>query len=230
VSAGEVLAWWYPVVAWGAACAAVAAVVMQVVLTMVGGRSGGGEDHRQGGPLPWPIRAVPLLAGLVAFVPFGGLPVGRWLLGITGPFSVPLVAVFIDQAAGLVRGRPLFDIRARWAAIWFTLACGLAVYPAALGLGRVDPYVWGWATPGVTAVAAVIGAGLIVAGNGFGWTLMAAGMLWQLGALDSANGWDYLVDPVVALLAAAAVVAAGLKSIVSRLFSGGCGGRPGHAK
>jgi hypothetical protein len=211
VSVGEVLAWWYPVVAWGAACAAVAAVVMrvvvQVVATMVGGRNGGREDHRH-----------------------GGLPVGRWLLGITGPFSVTLVAVLVDQAVGFVRGRPLFDARARWAAIWCALACGLAVYPAALGLGTVDPYLWGWASPGVTAVAAVVGAGLLAAGNGFGWTLLAAGVLWQLGALDSANGWDYLVDPVVALLAAAAVAGAGLKIVVSRLFRGGCSGRPGHAK
>ena len=234
MSAGEVLTWWYPVVAWGAACAAVAAVVLrvvvQVVATIVGGRNGGREDHQPGGPLPWPIRAVPVLAGLVAFVPVGGLPVGRWLLGITGPFSVTLVAVLLDQAVGFVRGRPLFDTRARWAAIWCALACGLAVYPAALGLGRFDPYEWGWASPGVTAVAAVVGAGLLVAGNSFGWTLVAAGVLWQLGALDSANGWDYLVDPVVALLAAAAVAGAGLKIVVSRLFRGGCSGRPGHAK
>jgi hypothetical protein len=244
VRPGELLTWWYPVVAWGAACAAVAAVVMQVVAqvvaTMVGGRNGGREDHRHGGLLPWPIRAVPVLAGLLAFVPVGGLPVGRWLLGITGPFSVTLVAVLVDQAVGFVRGRPLFDARARWAAIWCALACGLAVYPAALGLGRVDPYLWGWAGWGmagwdiggwgVTAVAAVLGAGLLAAGNGFGWTLLAAGVLWQLGALDSANGWDYLVDPVVALLAAAAVAGAGLQIVVSRLFRGGCGGRPGHAK
>jgi hypothetical protein len=225
VTSGELLTWWYPVVAWAAAFAAVATLVVRALLWLVGRRNEEGHGEGSDGLVPWTVRAVPLLAGLLAFVPLGGLPVGRWLLGITGPFSVPLVAVLIDQAAGLVRGRPLFDAQARWVAIWFALACGLAVYPAALGLGRFDPYIWGWAGcgwagPGVTAVAAIVGAGLLAAGNGFGWTLLAAGMLWQLGALDSANGWDYLVDPVLALLAAATVAGAGAHIVASRLFRG----------
>ena len=218
MSPGELLAWWYPVVAWAAMFAAVASA---------GVTAGHGFAA---GTLPGPLRGLPVLAGLVAFVPIGGLPVGRWLLGITGPFSVPLVAVLVDQAAAVVRGKPLFDAPARRAATWFALTCGLAVYPAALGLGRLDPYVWGWASPGVSLVAAVLGGGLLFAGNRFGWALLAAGVLWQGGTLESANGWDYLVDPIVALLAAASVAGAALKTVFSRLLRGGCGLRAGPAK
>ena len=214
MSPAELLAWWYPVVSWAALFAAVAA-------------AGVAAGRGSGGTLPGPLRSLPVLAGLVALVPIGGLPVGRWLLGITGPFSVPLVAVLIDQAVGVVRGRPFFDARARWAAIWFALGCGLVVYPAALGLGRVDPYVWGWARPGVSLVAAVIGGGLLVVGNRFGWALLAAGLLWQFGGLDSANGWDYLVDPIGAVLAAVAVAGTAAKAAFMRLFGRGGGRRTG---
>jgi hypothetical protein len=211
VSPVELLAWWYPVIAWAAMGAAVTAAGVTAVRGSAGGALSGA----------W--RSLPVLAGLVAFVPIGGLPVGRWLLGVTGPFSVPLVAVLLDQAAAVVRGRPFFDAPAKWAAIGFALACGLVVYPAALGLGRVDPYVWGWASPGVSLGAAVLGGGLLLAGNRFGWALLAAGVLWQLGGLESTNGWDYLVDPIVTVVAASAAAGAALKAVFSRLFQRGCG-------
>lgn len=202
MSPGGLLSWWYPVVAWGMAFAALGA-------TVVGACRPTGT-----GLLPWPARGVPLLCGLVAFVPLAGLPVGRWLLGVSGPFSVPLVAVFLDQAAAVVLGRPLLDTRARWTAIGFALACGLALYPAGLGLGRFDPYTLGWATPGVAAAAAVLAAGLLLSGNGFGWVLLATGALWQWGTLESTNGWNYLVDPISVTLAAAAAAGTGLTGML----------------
>ena len=175
--------WSVPFVAWGTVLAAVVAAILPRALA-------GGSAAK--GALAAAAAAV--------FIPVDGMPLGRWLHGIDGGLSIPLLAVLLDRAVEAWRARPLLDRPARAAAGWFGLACGLALYPAALGLGGIDPYVLGWTSPVVMVAAAAVAAGLVWRGNRFGYVLLVAGLLWQLDVLESENAWDYLVDPIYFLL------------------------------
>lgn len=171
------LAWWYPIVSWGV----VIATLMRLVSLAV----------------PWPIpRWLPVALGCVTLLPVAGMPVGRWLHGLGQTFSIPLLAVLLDIVATPFLARPWLDTAARRAAAWWGAGASVLLYPAALGLGRFDPYALGWSEPGVAVAAAVAGAVLSLAGNRFGIVLLAAGMACRLGLLESDNAWDYLVDPV----------------------------------
>jgi hypothetical protein len=191
VAVEAVLDWWYPCIAWACLLGAVAAGCLP--------RAAAGSR--------WARSAI-LAAAAAVWLPVGGMPLGRWLHGIDGGLSIPLVAVLLDRIVETWRGRPLLDRRGRIAACWFGLAAGLALYPAALGLGGFDPYPLGWASPAVMLAAAALAAVLIWRGNGFGIVLLVAGLLWQFDVLESENAWDYLVDPVYVFLAPLGLVRA----------------------
>lgn len=193
------LAWWYPIVAWGVA---IAALVRLVALAM---------------PRPIP-RWLPLAAGCVALVPIAGLPIGRWLHGLGQTFSIPFLVVLLDAVAAPFFARPWLDAAARRAAVWWGAGAAVSLYPAALGLGRFDPYALGWSEPGVAAAAAVAGAALVLAGNRFGIVLLAAGAAWRLGLLESNNAWDSLVDPVYGAAALGNLFVAACRAVTRRVW------------
>ena len=176
------LVWWYPVIAWGVAIAALAQCAARAMPRPIP---------------PW----LPVALGCVVLVPVAGMPIGRWLHGLGQTFSIPFLIVLLDLVAAPFLARPWLDAAARRAAVWWGAGLALLLYPAALGLGRFDPYALGWSEPGVAAAAAVAGAALILAGNRFGITLLAAGVACRLGLLESDNAWDYLVDPVYGVTA-----------------------------
>ena len=145
-------------------------------------------------------RWLPLLACAATIVPVQGLPLGRWLHGYNANFSIPLVAVLLGVILKPWLKRPLFNEQADRTSCWFGCVAGLLLYPFALGLGPFDPYSLGWQWPGVACVAAVLAAILIWRENSFGLVLLAAGVAWQVGCLESDNAWDYLVDPLYVAL------------------------------
>ncbi|NBW95933.1 MAG: hypothetical protein EBR28_04165 [Planctomycetia bacterium] len=188
-------AWWYPVVAWGAVFAALVRLA----------------------PLSRRLPAwAPAAVAAATLVPIAGLPLGRWLHGIGLVVSLPLLVVFVDAACTPAGGGGFLGAAGRRAAVWFGAVAGIVLYPAALGLGAFDPYVLGWRTPGVAAAVAVIGVGLALAGNRFSIAILAAGVAWQAGILESDNAWDYVVDPLYTLLAAANLAGMGLASLARR--------------
>jgi hypothetical protein len=176
--------WSFPLVAWAIVFAAVVAAALP--------RAFAGRPA-----VKWALA----LAAAAVVIPVDGMPLGRWLHGIDGGLSIPFLAMLFDRSVEAWRARPLLDRPARAASGWFALGCGLALYPAALGLGGIDPYVLGWTSPLVMLAAAAVAAVLIWRGNRFGYVLLVAGVLWQLDVLESENAWDYLVDPIYFLLA-----------------------------
>lgn len=186
-----VIDWCFPLVAWGTVFAAVVAAILPRALA--------GRPAAKG--------AIAAAAAAV-LIPIEGMPLGRWLHGIDGGLSIPFLAALFDRAVEAWRARSLLDRPARAATGWFALACGLALYPAALGLGGIDPYVLGWTSPVVMLVAAAVAVVLIWRSNRFGYVLLVAGLLWQLDVLESENAWDYLVDPIFFLLSPFAIALA----------------------
>lgn len=200
MTAEDLLRWWWPVACWAVVMAAVVSAVVALLPESLRTR----------------CRWLSLVAAAVAVVPVGGLPLARWLHGFAPPLSVPFLALLLDVALATDGGRRPFDARARRAGVWFGAIAGLALYPAALGLGAFDPYILGWRPVGVATAAAVVAAGLLLAGNRFGWALVAATLAWHAGCLESGNAWDYLVDPVFMVLAVGNLACTAVTALVRR--------------
>lgn len=148
--------------------------------------------------------AMILLAGILA-IPAGGLPLARWLAPITGHVSPVLLGL---MAIGVLTrgGADLGWGRNEWGAAWgFGLLASLSLYPWALGWSAHDPYAWGWEPAWPWAVAGIGGAALAIAGNRFAVVLALAPIVFLAGGLESANAWDYLVDPIYGAASVAGV-------------------------
>jgi hypothetical protein len=140
-----------------------------------------------------------VLAFALVMVPMGGWPPARWLAGVGFVPSVPLLALGLDAVWRAGADRPWLPARDRMGlALWGALG-GLTLYASALGLTRFNLYELGWgiALWWPVAVAVVV---LVWRGSRAGVVLALAGLAWQLGMLESANLWDYLLDPVFCLV------------------------------
>ena len=90
----------------------------------------------------------------------------------------------------------------------FALALtAIAFYPLALGFGMLDPYAWGYGSiPFFIAVLffAVV-CGLANWSKGV-WIIAIAILAWAAHWHESANLWDYLLDPFLAIWALLAIL------------------------
>ena len=164
-----------------------------------------------------PRRRIPPLALLGASlllvaVPLGsGLSVVRVIQGITPGFSIPLIAVLISETQRrLGVSAFLRESEAPW--VWgFGVVGGLLLYPSALGGLPWDTYAMGWGGPVLFVSLGLLAAGLMAVGNRFGWVLLLAIVAWHLRLMESTNYWDYLVDPVYAILGVPLALRTGLR-------------------
>lgn len=146
------------------------------------------------------LAASGLVAIVILLLPVQGLPVARWVAGLNANFSVPLTALLVVSVCDRVFARRLLSER-EWATAWvFGAVAALLLYPMALGLGPFDPYEWGWSLSPLSLVIGALTAWLIWRQNRFGFVLLLAAMAFQLQLLESANYWDYLLDPIYSLV------------------------------
>lgn len=176
---------------------------------------------------------VPLLLAAVAaaLVPTGALPAAGYVRGIVGDLSVTTVLLLL---CGLLRpalGWAAIDARSRLALQVLVATGGLVLYPPALGLGPFDPYRLGYASPwflgGLLALALAAGLGRFTL---VACSLALAVLAWAVGAYESRNLWDYLVDPPLAAWGLGALLLQGARALRGRRVarapeSGGDGGR-----
>ena len=134
-------------------------------------------------------------AGIVC-LPIQEIPLGRWLFGVIGNFSLLSTGLLALSLSYFATGKCWFK-RSDFAAAWlFGAAVGMVLYPLSLGLGNYDPYFLGWHSSGFRAFLIVLTCTLFLLGNRLAWLLLAAVVGYGLGLLESTNLWDYLVDPV----------------------------------
>ena len=153
--------------------------------------------------IPFAIRllAVLLLVNLF-FWPLGmslELPLSAYVRGVTGELSIVTILLLWSSMLPAAKKTPLgFKVAVALIAIAF--------YPLALGLGMLDPYAWGYGSIGflIATIFFAIACGLAGWTKGV-WILSIAIIAWTLYWHESANLWDYLLDPFLAVWALLAI-------------------------
>jgi len=121
------------------------------------------------------------------------LPLAAYIRGVTGDLSIVLTLLLWSSLLPSSKTTPIV----------FKLAIAiiaLGFYPFALGLDMVDPYAWGYGSIAfliaVLVFAAVCGLANWVKGV---WIIAIAIIAWAAHWHESANLWDYLLDPFLAI-------------------------------
>ena len=130
------------------------------------------------------------------------LPLLAYIRGVSSDLSVTLVAL-----AALFIVRQLFRLgalpqREKVFLNGMIAAVALALYPLSLGLGDWDLYRTGWGSLGLLGALLALCLLSWVQGLRLLPLLIGLSLLsWSLGLMESANLWDYLVDPWLAMAA-----------------------------
>ena len=166
---------------------------------------------------PVSARIAVMLAGAFAvFATFGEISAAAYVRGVTGDLSMTtLVLAGAACVAQFTRGT-VIEPRDLRVLFWLVAAAAAFLYPFALGWTRFDPYALGYGSiEFVTALLLVTLAAWHLRRNVVVLIVIAAALAYCVGAYESRNLWDYLIDPLVALYA------------LVRLLAGVCR-RPSH--
>ena len=151
-------------------------------------------SHQQS-PLIAKAFLILLLSNLF-FWPLGlgmELPLSAYVRGVIGDLSIVTMLLLWTSLLPSSKPTPL--------ALKFAVACiAIIFYPTALGLGMIDPYAWGYGSIlffiAVLLFAVVCG----LANWSKGVCIIAIAILaWAAHWHESANLWDYLLDPFLAI-------------------------------
>ncbi len=118
-----------------------------------------------------------------------------------GGVSIPLVGLLLVLIMEKFFSCTLFSAW-EWRTTWiFGMLSSLILYPAALGLGPIDPYCWGWGNNLFLVVIAIFTFFLLVTKNRFAILILLALAAFDFQLQETTNLWDYLIDPIYAVLA-----------------------------
>jgi drug/metabolite transporter (DMT)-like permease len=141
--------------------------------------------------------------------------------GATGDLSLPTLALAAGAIFFRLTGRRAIEPRDRNVLLWLVAGAALFLYPLALGWTPFDPYALGYGSAVfVTALLAVTLAAWHAGLKLPVLVVLAAGLAWLLGVYESRNLWDYLLDPLAAVYALGALLAAGAGKLVSQRRQG----------
>lgn len=156
--------------------------------------------------MPFAIRvALALLLGNLFFWPIGmslELPLAAYVRGVTGDLSIVSMLLLWASVLPATNKTPIgFKLSLALIAILF--------YPLALGFGMLDPYAWGYGSIGflLAVILFAIICGLAGWTKGV-WVISFALIAWATHWHESANLWDYLLDPFLAIWALFAIPSA----------------------
>ena len=155
-------------------------------------------------PQEFPVIAkifLIVLLGNLFFWPLGlgmELPLAAYVRGVTGDLSIVLMLLLWSSLLPASKITPI--------AFKFSIAIiAIGFYPFALGLGMIDPYAWGYGSIAflVVVLAFALVCGLANWSKGV-WIIAIAIIAWSAHWHESANLWDYILDPFLAIWALAA--------------------------
>ncbi|HZF18314.1 MAG TPA: hypothetical protein VE008_01270 [Burkholderiales bacterium] len=161
--------------------------------------------------------AILAAAAVLLLAPLGGLPVAAYVRGAIGDPSAATLALAAGALFFRLTGRAAIEPGEARALLWAVVAAALFLYPFALGWTPYDPYALGYASPVfitvlLAATLAAWRAGLKLAVL----VVLVGGLAYLAGAYESRNLWDYLIDPLAAIYALGALLAAGARTLVSQ--------------
>lgn len=151
---------------------------------------------------------------VVALIPVHGLPLAAYVRGATGDLSITTLALLLGAIWRRLAGRSSANGKGYLLVI---VLAALVLYPMALGWSGFDPYRLGYGNPwflsGLLCLALVA---TYLKWPGMAVTIALAVLAWSAGWYESGNLWDYLLDPLVSIYAAGALV----KKVILGLYSG----------
>ena len=153
--------------------------------------------------IPVALRLVAILfLGNLFFWPLGmsmELPLAAYVRGVMGDLSIVSLLLLWSSVLPSAKKTPLvFKVSIAIVAVVF--------YPLALGFGMLDPYAWGYGSIGLLIAVILIAIVCGLAGWIKGvWVLSFVIIAWAAHWHESANLWDYLLDPFLALWAIFAI-------------------------
>ncbi len=162
-----------------------------------------------------------IIALISVTIPIGTMSCAQITRGIFGDMSITSMIMLgyflVFPTTSRSKSRQLFILAA---------IIGAMLYPAALGLGMIDPYQWGYlnnyrgiATP-MLFLASLVAIVLLAARLNNDLILLclaAATGAFLIGALESKNIWDYLIDPMLVLFGLARIGIEYIKQLIGNI-------------
>jgi hypothetical protein len=153
--------------------------------------------------IPFALRfALVLLLGNFLFWPIGmsmELPLAAYVRGVTGDLSIVSMLLLWSAVLPFANKTPI-GLKLSLALI------AILFYPLALGFGMLDPYAWGYGSIGFLLAVILFAIICSLAGWTKGvWIISFAMIAWSVQWHESANLWDYLLDPFLAIWALFAI-------------------------
>jgi hypothetical protein len=183
-----------------------AAVVITAVVVAAGRRLGLRRSR---------LAVLAGASAIAALAPIGALPVAGLLRGVVGDLSLTTLVLLLRGLRRDIRGGDPADARTTFALQGLVVVAGAALYPLALGLGAWDPYRLGYGDPWLLATLLAVALAALVLDVPFVTFAIALGVqAWALGAYESHNLWDYLIDPLVFVWAASALLLRGARGLL----------------
>lgn len=172
------------------------ALLIAVLATVMLGRFVKDARQRMG--------AVAVLVVLGLFLPVSGLSLAQWLRSVVGDLSILTLVMFLNILAQHLFNHKLLASATRNNLLLGVILVGMVFYPLALGVSEFDPYRLGYAPVSLTVILSL--ASIIAwtrAKQGMALILLLPLIAFNLQLLESANLWDYLLDPVLLVYALA---------------------------
>lgn len=150
-----------------------------------------------------PAYRLAVLLGLVlvALIPLStGLTLAGLLRGLTDDLAMTSIVWLVAASTIKLGYLPPVPLAAKWP-LWLCFAVlGLVLYPAALGLGMLDTYRWGYSPRALIVAVAALTVLFVLLRNTLGVVMLAfATLAFIVDLKPSDNYWDYLVDPFVVI-------------------------------
>ena len=143
------------------------------------------------------------------------LPLAAYVRGFTGELSITSMLLLWTAYFSPKQITLPTPIRT-----WMALVA-IAFYPFALGVGMLDPYAWGYGS--IALLAAVIATALIallMGSNRIAIILAIAILAWAAGWHESANLWDYVLDPFLGFWAIGSLIQSAVRARKARAQTG----------
>lgn len=163
------------------------------------------------GRLPVGYRLATLLAlGLIALIPVSsGLTLAGILRGLTDDLAITSLIWMATAALFKLGYMPAMRLTQKWP-LWLCFGVlGLVLYPAALGIGMIDTYRWGYNARYLIVFIGLMTLVLVWLRSTLGVAMLVLATVgFLVGLKASDNYWDYLLDPFIVLYSLGAMLTA----------------------